>query len=94
MRRNFTSNGKTIGMNDQQRPKPAPLDYDEIEAGLDPSQRAELAALRAQVEHEFPSGEQVRGHVNALREAEARIANWFDSPETQRWMMALTDAGL
>jgi hypothetical protein len=81
-------------MNDQKRPQPSKLDYDKIEAELDPAQRAELAALRAQVEHEFPNGEQVRGHVNALRATEARIANWFDSPETQRWMMAITDAGL
>ncbi len=81
-------------MNDQQRPKPASLDYDTIEADLDPAQRAELAALRAQVEHEFPNGERVRGHVDALRTTEARIANWFDNPETQRWLMAITDAGL
>ncbi len=81
-------------MHDQQRPKPAALDYDTIDADLNPEQRAELAALRAQVEHDFPNGERVRGHVNALRTAEARIANWFDSPETQRWLLALSDTGL
>jgi len=81
-------------MNDQQRPQPAPLDYDAIEADLDPVQRADLAALRAQVEHEFPNGERIRGHVDVLRAAEARIANWFDSPQTQRWLQSITNAGL
>jgi hypothetical protein len=81
-------------MNDQERPKPAQLDYDAIEAGLDPAQRAALAALRAQVEHEYPNGEQILGHVNALRQTEARVANWFDSPETQRWMLTITETGL
>jgi len=81
-------------MTDQQRPQPAPLDFAKIEAGLSPAQRADLAGLRAQVEHELPDGELIRGHVNALRETEARIANWFDSPETQRWMQSLGNAGL
>ena len=81
-------------MTDQQRPKPAPLDYPAIEAGLTPAQRADLAGLRAQVEHEFPNGEKIRGHVSALRETEARIANWFDSPETQEWLISLGNAGL
>lgn len=81
-------------MSDPTRPKPAPLDYATIEADLDPAQRADLAALRAQVEHEFPNGDRIRGHVSALRAAEARVANWFDSPETQRWMQSLTNAGL
>jgi hypothetical protein len=53
-----------------------------------------LAGLRAQVEHEFPNGERVRGHVDALRATEARIANWFDHPETQRWMQTLGNAGV
>ena len=81
-------------MSDQQRPKPAPLDYANIEADLTPAQRADLAGLRAQVEHEFPDGESIRGHVSALRETEARIANWFDNPVTQRWLQSLSDAGL
>lgn len=81
-------------MTDQQRPKPAHLDYAAIESGLSPQQRADLAALRAEVEREFPSGERVRGHVEALRATEARIANWFDSPETQAWLIALGNAGL
>jgi hypothetical protein len=81
-------------MTDSDRPKPAPLDYAKIEAGLSPAQRADLAALRAQVEHEFPDGEAIRGHVSALRETEARVGNWFDSPETQNWINALDNAGL
>jgi hypothetical protein len=44
-----------------------------------------------------PDPARVRGYVDALRgvrDAEARIANWFDDPETQRWIMTITDAGL
>ncbi|MGA2395370.1 MAG: hypothetical protein ABSH03_18675 [Candidatus Lustribacter sp.] len=81
-------------MSDQQRPQPAPLDFAKIEGDLSPAQRAELAGLRAQVEQEFPNGERIRGHVSALRETEARIANWFDNPETQLWMQSLGNAGL
>ena len=81
-------------MSDTQRPRPAPLDYDRIEADLTPAQRADLAGLRAQVEREFPDGERVRGHVAALRATEARIGNWFDSPQTQQWIKSLGDAGV
>jgi len=81
-------------MSDQDRPAPQHLPYSEIEAGLDPAARAELAALRAQVEHPTPDAARIRGHVDALRDTEARIANWWDSPETQRWIMTITDAGL
>jgi hypothetical protein len=81
-------------MSDSERPKPPTLDYDTIEARLDPAQRAELAGLRAQIERENPDRERIRGHVSALRETEARVANWFDSPETQRWMLTITETGL
>jgi hypothetical protein len=81
-------------MTDQQRPQPAPLDFAKIEADLGPAERADLAALRAQVEHEFPDAERIRAHVSALRETEGRIANWWDNPETQRWIMTITSAGL
>ncbi|HEV8021571.1 MAG TPA: hypothetical protein VGP41_09935 [Candidatus Lustribacter sp.] len=81
-------------MTDSDRPKPAPLDYATIEAALSPEQRADLAALRAQVEHESPDAERIKGHVSALRGTEARIADWFDNPETQRWIMTITNAGL
>jgi hypothetical protein len=95
MRRATTENsGNSDFMSDTQRPQPAPLDYTKIEADLTPAQRADLAGLRAQVEHEFPNCELVRGHVNALRATEARIANWFDSPETQRWIQSLGNAGV
>jgi len=81
-------------MTDQRRPEPPPLDYARIEAGLTAEQKADLAGLRAQVEHAHPDAERIRGHVSALRETEARIANWFDSPETQLWMQSLGNAGL
>jgi hypothetical protein len=86
--------GNSGFMSDTQRPQPAPLDYATIEADLTPAQRADLAGLRTQVENEFPDGERVRGHVNALRAAEARIASWFDSPETQQWIKSLGDTGV
>jgi hypothetical protein len=86
-------------MNDQGAPPRPQLPYDELHAaiGADPAARNELDALRAQLEHATPDAARVQGHVDALRgvrDAEARIANWWDDPATQRWIMAITNAGL
>jgi hypothetical protein len=85
-------------MSEQPGP-PKPLPYDELHAAIgdDPDARHELDALRAHLAGESPDPALVRGHVDALRgvrDAEARIANWWDDPETQRWVMFLTDAGV
>ena len=86
-------------MSDQPAPPKPHLPYDELHAaiGEDPAARRELAGLRANLEGPAPDAVRVRGHVDALRgvrDVEARIANWWDDPETQRWVMFVTDAGL
>jgi hypothetical protein len=83
-------------MNDQGRPH---FPYDDLRAalGADAAARRELDALREHLEAAQPDPVRIRGHVDALRgvhDAEARIANWWDNPETQRWIMAITSAGL
>ena len=65
--------------------------------GDDPAAWRELDDLRAHLDAPSPDPARVRGHVDALRgvrDAEARIANWWDDPATQNWIMFLTDAGL
>jgi hypothetical protein len=94
MRRNT---GNNRFMNDPGRPPQLP--YDDLHAalGAHPTAREELAALRAHLDDPAPDPDRIRGHVDALRgvhDAEARIANWWDNPETQRWIMAITNAGL
>jgi hypothetical protein len=86
-------------MSDQSPPLRPALPYDELHAALgdDPVARNELEGLRAHLATPTPDAQQVRRHVDALRgvrDAEARIANWWDDPETQRWIMTITDAGL
>jgi hypothetical protein len=86
-------------MNDQGQPSRPPFPYEDVHAALgsDAAARQELEALRAHLDGPTPDPAQIRGHVDALRgveDAEARIANWWDNPETQRWIMTITNAGL
>jgi hypothetical protein len=86
-------------MNDEGGSPRPQFPYDELHAaiGADPAARNELDALRAHLEHPTPDPAQLQGHVDALRgvrDAEARIANWWDDPATQRWVMTITNAGL
>jgi hypothetical protein len=83
-------------MNDQGRPH---FPYDDLHAAIggDPAAKGELDALHAHLNEPAPDPERIRAHVDALRgihDAEARIANWWDSPETQRWIMTISSAGL
>jgi hypothetical protein len=58
---------------------------------------ATIDQLRAELGKAAPSGEAVKRHVSALRsvpELEAVIANWWDSPITQRIVFDLTQIGL
>lgn len=94
-----SKDGKNMPMTDQDRPQRPQLPYDELDAaiGTDQAARTELDALRAHLDDPEPAPAQVRRHVDALRgvrDIEARIANWFDDPETQRWFMTISDAGL
>jgi hypothetical protein len=91
--------GEQHGMNDQGGPPRPQLPYDELHAaiGSDAAARSELDALRAQLDDPKPDPARLQGHVDALRgvhDAEARIATWWDDPETQRWIMTITNAGL
>ena len=76
-----------------------PLPYDELsaEVGDDAAARGELDALHAHLQGDKHESARIAGHVDALRgvrDAGARIANWFDNPDTQRWFMTIADAGL
>ena len=86
-------------MNDDARPATPDLPYDELRSAIgdDPAARNELDSLHEHINGPAPDPARVAGHVDALRgvrDAEARIANWWDAPATQRWIKAITDAGL
>jgi hypothetical protein len=73
--------------------------YDDLHAAIgdDAGAKANLDALRAHLDQPSPDPAAVQTHVDALRgvrDAEARIANWWDDPKTQLWIKGLTDAGL
>jgi hypothetical protein len=85
-------------MNDDGRPA-SPLPYDELRSAIgdDETARRELDALHAHLGEPHPDPARIVQHVDALRgvhDAEARVANWWDDPLTQRWIKALGDAGL
>ncbi len=86
-------------MNDDGRPERLPLPYDELRRAIgdDAAARDELDALHAHLNEPQPDPSRIAGHVDALRgvrDAEARVANWWDDPQTQRWVKALGDIGL
>lgn len=73
--------------------------YDELRAavGDDPAASRRVDALHAAMHADEPDPSAVRQHAGVLRGIpvlEARIANWWDDPNTQRWVKALSDAGL
>jgi hypothetical protein len=73
--------------------------YDELRAALgdDTEAAASVDALRDQLHSGEPDPATVEHHAGLLRGIpvlEARIANWWDDPDTQRWIKAITDAGL
>jgi len=86
-------------MNDEGRPATPMLPYDELRSAIgdDPVARNELDALHAHLNEPVPDPERIAEHVDALRsvrDAEARVANWWEDPVTQQWLKALGDAGL
>jgi hypothetical protein len=86
-------------MTDENRPATPMLPYDELRSAIgdDPTARNELDALHAHLQEDRPDPARVERHVDALRgvrDAEARIANWWDDPAVQRWIKALSDTGL
>ena len=73
--------------------------YEELRAaaGDDAQANASVDALHAELHSGAPDPANVARQANILRAIpvlEARIANWFDDPNTQRWVKAITDAGL
>jgi len=86
-------------MNDEGQPAVPHPPYDELRAALGEDARAnrDVEALRSEMSAPQPDRDAVAQHASRLRAIpvlEARIANWWDSPETQRWIKAITDAGL
>jgi hypothetical protein len=73
--------------------------YDELRTALadDPQAAQSVEALRAQMNAKAPDPAAVQHHAGVLRGIpvlEARISNWWDHPDTQRWVKAITDSGL
>jgi len=86
-------------MADSGRPDVPHPPYDELRAALggDAASAGSVDALSAELHADEPNPTAVEHHANALRaipELEARIANWWDDPNTQRWVKAMSDAGL
>jgi hypothetical protein len=86
-------------MSDSTPPSVPHPPYDELHAAVtgDPQAAQSLEALRAQLSAENPDAAAVEHQAGLLRGIpvlEARIANWWDDPDTQRWVKAITDSGL
>jgi len=86
-------------MNDSARPDVPHPPYDELRAALgdDADAAGSVDALHAELSAKAPNRSAVEHHAGVLRGIpvlEARIANWWDDPNTQRWVKALSDAGL
>lgn len=86
-------------MSDPGRPDVPHPPYDELHAAAagDPQAAQSVDALRAQLESPNPDPAAVEhqaGLLRAIPVLEARIANWWDDPNTQRWVKAITDSGL
>ena len=86
-------------MNDSGPPATPHPPYDEIRAAApdDPRASQSVDALQAELHADEPDPATVERHATVLRGIpvlEARIANWWDDPDTQRWVKAITDAGL
>ena len=86
-------------MNDSGLPQTPHPPYDELrrDAGDDAHAAESVDALHAELHAAEPDPAAVERHATILRGIpvlEARIANWWDDPNTQRWVKAITDAGL
>ena len=86
-------------MNDSGMPDVPHPPYDELRAAAanDAEAARSVDALHAELHSDRPDPAAVQQHAGILRGIpvlEARIANWWDDPGTQRWVKALSDAGL
>lgn len=67
------------------------------DSGDDPGAHASVDALRDELHSGQPDPARLQAHAVRLRRVpalEAHIALWWEDPATQRWVKALTDAGL
>jgi hypothetical protein len=86
-------------MNDQNAPQVPHPPYEELRAaaGDDPQVARSVDALQTELHSPEPDPAKVAQQASLLRAIpvlEARIANWWDDPQTQVWVKAITDAGL
>ncbi|HEV3088869.1 MAG TPA: hypothetical protein VGX96_16780 [Candidatus Elarobacter sp.] len=86
-------------MNESGQPAVPHPPYDDLRAaaGDDPHAGASVDALHAELNSGTPDPAKVERQANLLRAIpvlEARIANWWDDPNTQRWVKQITDSGL
>jgi hypothetical protein len=86
-------------MSDRQHPSTPHPPYAELRSALGdhPAGQAALDDLQAELQEPAPRPARVAASVEHLRTIpvlEARIANWWDAPRTQNWLMILNDAGL
>jgi hypothetical protein len=77
----------------------APLPRDEMHAALGEThpERETVDALHAELGAERPDRGAITSHVSRLRsipEIAAIIANWWDDPRTQQFLVELTGTGL
>jgi len=85
-------------MNDSAAPVPHPP-YEDLRAaaGDNEAALAHLDALYDELHRDKPDAGKVGEHATALRgieNTEARVANWWDDINTQRWVMELGNMGL
>jgi hypothetical protein len=86
-------------MNEENRPPTPHPPYDELRSALGDHAEGHAAIddLHAAMHEAEPQPAAVSTSVQRLRTIpvlEARIANWWDAPRTQNWLMILNDAGL
>ncbi|MGB8265980.1 MAG: hypothetical protein WCE44_06640 [Candidatus Velthaea sp.] len=73
--------------------------YDDLRRTLasDPEALAAVDELHASLTAQPPDAPTIRAHVDRLRgikDAEARVAGWWESPTVQEWLAGLSAGGL
>jgi len=73
--------------------------YDDLRSDVssDPAALAAVDDLHASMTAEKPHRDAIAQHVDRLRgvkNAEARVAGWYESPTVQEWLAGLSSGGL
>lgn len=84
---------------DKQEEVRASFPGDALRAAIPPSHEAHqsIDGLEAELQQPAPRRGEIEQHVDALksvRDLEATVANWWDSPSTQEFVADLTRIGL